>query len=758
MREEFRVVGKSVPKKDSLAKVTGKLRYTGDISLPNMLYAKILRSPHAHAKVKTIDLSKAERLPGVKGIITFKDVPKKKFNPWLDTHHEVEPRDRLILTDKPLYYGDGICAVAAETEEIAERALEEIRVEYEVLPAVLDPFEAMKPNMPRLHDSVEMNIGSVLDMEEGDVKKGFEDVDVIVEDSFKTQRELHQCMENNSCLAYYDDTRNELVLYTTTQNPHPMKSRLAYALDLTMPVRVITPLVGGAFGQKHDLFQHDGVACSLALKTRKPVKCVLSREEVSTLNRMTNLYIDIKLGVKKNGKFISLDEKIIADMGAYGGASPAVAYVAFQLPTFTKYRIPNYKLSVKGVYTNTSPCTPLRGFGNPQGTFAFEQIVDEVAEKLGMDPVELRLINLTKAGDPIFGGLKLSSSAAEECLTAGSKAIGWNMRNKLPKEGVKKRGIGVGLGNHYSGTYNLGVWSETTSVIFTIDIQGKGKITTATVDIGQGIRTTLPQIAAEASGLSYENIDIDFGTDTSTQPFDWGSFGSRSLFVLGAAVKEAATKAKNELLRRMAKREKVDPKDLDIKDSKIYNTRTNELLFSVEDAVYWATALSDEPGQIFAAVNYVVKQNPLAFNSQFAEVEVDTETGQVSIIKLVSVLDAGTAINPAIVIGQAVGSVVDGIGYSLLEEEKYHPNTGKNLSLNFSKYIIPRSTDIPDMETILLDTYDPVGPYGAKGIGELGRNASAAAIANAIYDAIGIRIKEIPITPDRLLKEISQKH
>lgn len=759
--KKYAVVGQRVTRKDGIEKVTGRLKFVTDIKLPGMLHAKILRSPYAHAKVKSIDTREAERLPGVKAVITFNDVPKVKFNPWLDAPHEVEPRDRFVLTGEPRFNGDGVAAVAAVDEQTATEALKLIKVDYEELPAVFDSLEAMKPGAPQLHESAENNICTVNKIwRKGDVGRAFSESDFVVSGSFKTQNMQHAAMECNSCLADYDPYEKALTVYTNTQNPFPMTTRLRFALELDMPIRVINPPVGGAFGARHELFQHDAVACLLSLKTGKPVKCVLTREEVLSLNKRYGAYLDFKLGATKEGKFTAFEGRLIANAGAY--AISTGANMSWPLNMIvTIYNFPNYHADAYGVYTNTNPNTPFRGFGSPQAFFGLEQLIDELAEKIGMDPVDIRLANISKTGDIVpWNGMKLSSTGLAECIQEGAKMINWSGRKKKSKvRGNKRVGFGMGTMCHASGATKMSEgWNESSAAIVYVGSDGYVTLNVGACEIGQGIRTTCAQMVAEVIGVPYEKVRVQLEADTLTQPWDWGSFASRAMYIVGWACTKAAAEAKKVLVKFAAEKLKTEPENISIREGRIFDSRHPGKSVPLEEVARYATESSDLPGQIMGQANFVPTENPIPFGAQFAEVEVDTETGQVSVSKIVAVHDVGKAINPTIVEGQIEGAVIMGVGYGTTEELIWDPHTGKHLTGQFGDYKIPRSTGIPKLEIAIVETDDPTAPFGAKGVGEPGMVPTAAAIANAVYDATGVRMRELPMTAERVLAALKKKN
>ena len=754
----YKVVGKGVPRKDAILKVTGRLKFTTDLKLPNMLHAKLLRSPYAHAKVESIDASRAEKMSGVKAVITFYDCPKIKFNPWLDAPHWVKPRDKMILTDHPLCYGDAIAAVAAIDEETAENAIEAIEVKYKVLPAVFDPLEAIKDGAPLLHEDYERNIAVRNSWVKGNVETGFREADITVSDSFKTQDQQHAPLECNCTIANYDPLLNRLTVYTTTQNPFPYVSRLKFALGREdIDVRVITHPLGGAFGGRHEFFQHDGAVALLALKTGRPVKYWATREEVMALNKRYSAHVEFKLGAKRDGSFVALEGKLLANAGAYANCTFANMSMPMDL-IITQYRIPNFNLEAYGVYTNTQNNTPLRGFGNPQVFFAFEQLVDDLAEKLNVDPVELRLKNIAKVGDAnYFSKTKITTYGLRKCLEVVTEKADWERRNELKKEeGSRRKGLGLATFTYITSCAgSTEGWNESSSAIIYINTDGTVTVITGACELGQGIYTTIAQMAAEVISVPYEKVKLELKMDTLWQPWDWGSFASRANYVVGSAVIKAAEEAKRKILKVASKKFKVEEEYLDIKNGNIYDVRDQKEYCTLAEVAHYATETSNEPGQIMGAYNFVPRENPPPSGAQIAEVEVDVETGEVFVKRVIAAHDVGKAINPSIVAGQIHGGIVMGTGYALKEKLMWdEAGTGVLLTRLFTDYKIPTFHEVPVIDFALVETNDPFGAFGSKGVGEPPSIPTAAAIANAIYHATGVRIKELPITPDKVLSAL----
>ncbi|MGB4503312.1 MAG: molybdopterin cofactor-binding domain-containing protein [Syntrophaceticus sp.] len=749
---ELNIVGKSVKRRDALAKVTGEAIFSTDVKLPGMLYAKVLRSPYPHARIKKIDVSKAEQLPGVKAVAYHENVPKIKFNTSATmtfTVPDLEPvLDQYIFDDVVRYVGDEVAAVAAVSEEIARQALKLIEVEYEQLPAVFDPLEAMKEEAPHIHSGCKegKNIpGDVVRLGMGDVEKGFAESDLVIEERFKLPVQKQVQMETQAAVAQVTQD-GDITVWSTTQTPHPTRMILSKAFGVPhSKIRVLNPpYVGGGFGVRIGCSaKAETIAVALAMKAKRPVKVVYTREEdfIASDTRHGG-YVWYKLGVKKDGTFHALDMKGVLNAGAYCSFSCEVPGVMGAM-TLSVYHIPNQKYLGHCVYTNTTPAGAMRGFGNPQGVFPQESVVDMVAEKLGMDPLELRLKNMMKVGDPWCLPYPCSSSGLAECIEKGAKSIGWERRGKLNKPGsTKVRGIGVGVGSHVSNSWPFCV--DYDNAYITIQQDGSVHLASGVPDIGTGTSTTLPQLAAEELGVKLDTVNITFG-DTASTPFDIGSHASRTLYAAGLAVIAAAKDAKKQVLEYAAELLDVPVETLDMKDSVVFVTQGEKRSISLEELAKHAHLRCKQ----FIGVGRIVPPNSPPWEAHFAEVEVDLQTGQVRVIKLVGVHDVGKAIHPVICEGQIEGGLVQGLGYATSEEIKYN-DKGKQQNYSIHNYFLPTAADIPEIEAILVESNDPSGPFGAKGVGETGLVPTAPAIVNAVYDATGVRFTEIPLTEERV--------
>ncbi len=758
----YNVVGHSVRRLDALEKATGTGTFASDYSLPGMLYAKVLRSPHAHAKIISIDTSQAEKLPGVKAVATYKNTPRVKFNTSATmtfTVPAMEPvLDQYLFDNVVRYVGDEVAAVAATSEKIAAAALELIKVEYELLPAVFDPLKAMEADAPVIHDGCKegKNIpGDIVKIPYGDVEKGLAESDVVIDETFKLPVQKQVQMETQAAVARVSND-GKITVWSSTQTPHPSRMILAHVFSVPISkVRVLNPpYVGGGFGVRIGLSaKAEPIAVALAMKAKKPVKLVYDRKEdfIASDTRHAG-YVSVKLGAKKDGTFHAMDLKGILNAGAYCSFSCETPGVLGAMG-LAVYRIPNQHYYGHSVYTNTTPAGAMRGFGNPQAMFAIESAVDMMAEKLGFDPLQLRLKNIMQAGDPWCLPYPCSSSGLAECMEKGAASIGWERRGSLNRPGAKiLRGIGVGVGTHVSNAWPFCV--DYDNAYITVQQDGSVLLASGVPDIGTGTSTTLPQLAAEALGVNFDQVSLTFG-DTETTPFDIGSHASRTLYAAGTAVVAAANDARKQILAYAGEYLEVAPEKLELNDSIIYVTGQDECdarKVHLKDLAYHAHLRNKQ----FIGVGRIVPENAPPWHAHFAEVEVNTDTGQVKVAKLTAAHDVGRAVNPVIVEGQIEGGVLQGIGYALSEEIKYNEK-GKQLNDSIHKYMLLTAEDVPEVDAIIVEANDRSGPFGAKGVGETGLVPTAGAIANAVYNATGIRFKEIPITEEKMYRALHEK-
>jgi len=762
MSQEFSVVGKRITQPDAAAKATGTAIYASDIKLPGMLVGKVLRSPYPHARIKRIDKSNAKKLPGVEAVITPEDVAQwKGFDRGLKDMPMIAggylvPPDEHILNERARHFGDAIAAVAAINEHIAEEALELIEVEYEKLPFVIDPEEAMKPGAPRISDFAEGNIGKHLSypFPEGDVEKGFREADCIVEGTFSTTKQEHCTAETAAAVAYLD-VDGRLNVWSQCQLAHMARREIAHIFNLPVSkVKLMTPLIGGSFGQRGSVCA-EPICIALALKTGKPVKLVYSREENFTaLESRTGFKYNLKLGFKRDGTLTAMQVYMLGRLGGYMGCGPMASAIGMTFG-LGHYRCPNRAGEADMVMTNTPVSGAMRGFGNPAIMWGIEQLVDDAAEKLGMDPLEIRLKNIKKAGEIANMGLTLESTYLEDCIVKGAEAIGWKEKWGKKKEGKIRRGVGIATMSHCSGA--APIYLDHSSALIKLNEDGSADLTAHPGPVGQHIWGALSQIAAEELGLRAEDIHIVTG-DTDVTLFEYGSDASRSAYAIGNATLIAAHQAKEQILERAAKMLNVSPGELEIKDRQVYVKANPKKSIPVADICYDAIYnFKGECLNISGKCSWEGRWNSPPTGAFLAEVEVNTETGRVKVIKLITAIDCGKAVNPMSVEGQLEGGMQQGMGYGLTEDYVINKDTGVVESDNYDNYKMPGVLDMPQTEVIIIDKPDPKGPFGAKGVGEPGMVGIAPAIANAIYDAIGVRIRDLPITPEKILKALEGK-
>ena len=751
------VIGKGLPRIDALPKVTGAAQYTVDLKLPGMVYGKILRSTVPHARIKGIDTSAAEKLPGVLSVITGKDVPQNIFSfyQWLADK-------RILCTDKVRYVGDEVAAVAAVDEDTAEAALALIKVDYEPLPAVFDIDASMAPGAPLLHEDKESNVTWTVERLFGDPDKAFAECDFVVEGKYVTQAQAHTCMETSNCVAKWD-AFDRLTVWVNTQAPHTQRQEIARILGIPKRnVRVISSIMGGGFGSKLVMDMKLPIAAVLSKNTGRAVKIVNTRSEEFTTAKTRYPYtLYLKTGAKKDGRIWARELKVIGDAGAYHDKGPATINFASMMYG-TLYDVPNMRFNGMLAYTNKEMGTAFRGFGNPQFTFATETQIDELAAKMGMDPLELRLKNANEPGHTTTCGAEICGCAMTECMLAAAEGIEWDKKRKKPgRKGLR----GVGLANmvHTGGGGRFYGYNSAEAFVKLSD-EGTVTIITSALDMGQGAHTVMAQIVAEELGVEMDDVKV-ISNDTDLTPYDLGSWGSRATFMNGNAVMMAARDAKKGVVEAAAEMLEADPSTIVVSGGKVYvegSTEKHELSEIVEHAVNvhgnpisGAGRFVDSLPEGYTIPTAFTKNIPcFAFGTQAVEIDIDEETGEVKVLKVVAAHETGTTINSVMAEGQIEGAVAQGIGYALMEE--VIQENGRVLNDGFLDYKIPNIGDIPEIDAICIESLGTNGPYGAKGIGEPGLVPTAPAIANAIFDATGVWLRELPMTRERVLKALRE--
>lgn len=755
--ERFSVVGKREPMLDAREKATGQARYTDDITMPGMLYGKILRSPLAHAKVLHVDVSEALKVTGVKGAISGFDIPRKQYGivPFAKDEY-------ALAVDKVRYIGDDVAAVVGTSLEAAEEAVSKIRVDYEELPAVFDPLEAMKPGAPVIHERFPTNVSASIHKHWGDVEKAFAESDFIFEDTYESQAVNHAPLEPHAALASVDAS-GKLTVWSSTQIPFFLRRNLSSILDIPeSSLRIIKPKVGGGFGQKLDVFAKDFCAAWFAMMTRRPVKFVYEREEVFICTRQRHpIHITVKTGMKKDGTIHGQELRMIGDGGAYNSVAPLMITCA-TYQTVLPYRIGSLKFDGFHVYTNNPVGGAMRGHGANTPRFAVEVQLDAIAEKLGMDPLELRLKNAFEANEPHFAKILVKSCGFADTLKVAAEGIGWKeKRGKLPFG----KGVGLAASTFASGIANMS--HITSGGVVKIERDGSVTFLTGAADIGQGAETVLSQIVAEELGVSLQDIRIT-AADTEITPLDPGTFGSGVTMRAGNAARLAGRAAREQLIKAVAEKLELNEEDLEARDHRISVKGNPESGVSFQEAIK-IYQYYDLPMPIIGHGSWhppVVEPTTLlkedgnfspaySFMTMAAEVEVDVKTGRVKLLKTVAGDDCGIPINPMLVEGQIEGSVVGGMGQALYEDVVME--RGQVLNPSFLDYSIPTASEGPVIGVREVLTDDPIGPFGAKECGEGTQIAPAPAIINAIYDAIGVRFKSLPVTPEQVLKALEEK-
>jgi 4-hydroxybenzoyl-CoA reductase subunit alpha len=799
---DFSVIGKSIAMVDAAGKTTGGGKYTDDLSLPGMLVGKILHSPYPHARIKRIDTSRAKALDGVVAVVTGADAP----NPYgiLPVGHD----ETALALDKVRYVGDHVACVAAISEQIAEEALELIDVEYEPLPAYFDPEESMKAETDLIHENRPHNVEKDYHHVFGDPEQGFVEADYVHEARYIANEVTHAAMEPHSTLANFDldphtGRLGRLTVWSSTQVPYYLQHKLSLVLEMPMSqIRVIKPLVGGGFGGKSEIIPLEIIAAVAARAAKAPVKITYTREEVFWAHRgRPRTIVDLKTGVKKDGRVTSVACKVIQDGGAY--CSYGVVTILYSGALLgALYDIPNIRYDGYRVLTNKPACGAMRGHGTVNVRFAFESQMDEIAAKLDLDPAEVRRVNLLKPPTVTVNGLRVLSYGLPECIEQVVRRSGWEQRKgKLPKG----RGLGVACSHYVSGAANSIIRSDMphSTVNIKIDRDGGVVVYTGASEIGQGSDTMTAQVVAEVLGCDLSRVRV-IAADTDLTPIDLGSYSSRVTFMAGNAALRAAEEVKKNIVSAAAKRMNCAPEDVvmrndgvwkrgtttsdinptawDVKDvasghvegqilrGSVLQTRKEEgpkEHMSFEEAVVSAI---DFHGALTGTGSYAppiesrggkhkgggVGPSPAySYSAQVAEVSVDEDTGEVTVHKIWAAHDCGRALNPVAVEGQVIGSVWMGLGQALEEEMVW--KDGLLMNPGLLEYRSPSATESPDIECIIVESIDPEGPFGAKEAGEGSLAATIPAISNAIYDAVGVRLREAPFTPERILSALRTK-
>ena len=767
---KYKVVNNLTPSLDGKGLMMGRPYYTDDLSEPNSLIIKVLRSPHAFARIKDIDTSEAEALPGVECVLTYKNVPHVSFSRAGQGYPEPSPHDKFILDEYVRYVGDEVAVVAAVNEDIALEALKLIKVDYEVLKPVLNYEEAFN-NESVIHpeDGIcEMfpigfdpkhNVAASYEMHVNDVDEVFKKCDYIVEETYYTQAQAHAMIEPHACNARLD-AHNRLVIYSTTQTPYHVRRIISKTIGLPIDrIRVIKPRVGGGFGGKQ-AFNAEMFASLVTLRTHKPSKCVYTREEVfgSSYTRHP-MRITMKLGATKDGKIRGIDCRSLSDTGAYGEHSLTVFMITGSkvLPLYNK--VDAVRFGGKVVYTNHVSAGAFRGYGAIQGNYALEATIDILAEKMGVDPIKLREDNSMKEKEtsPIFAimgegsegtPMTMESCKLPYCIKRGKELIGWDEKYPSKKVGPHTiRSVGMAIAMQGSGIPFL----DMGSCSIKLNDGGSYNVTVGATDIGQGSDTVIAQIVAEELQTSVDKI-IVYSSDTDLTPFDCGAYASSTTYVSGNAAYKAACKMRERLIKEAAEYMSVKPDTIDF-DGKTF--RSGEKETTLEELSV-KRLYNVDTHQIAVTESYHGHVSPPPFMAGYAEIEIDTETYEYKVLNYVSVVDCGTTINPGLAKGQVEGGIIQGLGMASYEEVKYSLN-GRLLSNTFDNYHIPTCVEVNKLTTEFADSFEKSGPFGAKSVGEIGIDTPPAVICNAIYNALGVRIHSLPITPEKIFEAMRNK-
>ena len=752
-------------KVDSEKLVRGRPVFTDDFRIEGMLFGALLTSPFAHALIKKIDASQARELPGVHAVITYEDIPRIKHASGGQSYPQPPPYDQVCLDNKVRHVGDRVAAVAAETPEIVEKALRMIDVEYEQLPVVLDPQESMKEGAPVIHDETDTegifdathNLVHHIHKEIGDVEQALSAAEHVFEGEYRTPKQQHAHLEPHVCITYWDED-DRLVIRTSTQVPFHIRRMVAPLIGLPVKhIRVVKPRIGGGFGNKQEMILED-LCAHLTLKTGKPVRMEYTRKQefTSSRSRHPNV-IRYKIGVT-NGKVIAADLYLIGDTGAYGSHGLTVQMVG-GFKGLTLYNPPNTRFVSDIVYTNKPPSGAFRGYGAMQCQFGIEVLMEEIADRLGLDVVEFKRANWLKVGEPMYlsralGEGKegyeqtLESSGLSQCVDFGLKATDYYKKRAAKREqtGHIHRGIGMSVVMHGSGIAGLDMASATLKM----NDDGSFNLLIGATDLGTGSDTILAQIAAEVLGIPVEDLVV-YSSDTDFTPFDKGAYASSTTYISGGAVRKSALKIRDQIREHAAMMMDIeDPTSLVLRDRRI-TARDGRSLTLEEVAL--SSLHQQNQHQIIASASHMSLKSPPPTAAQFAEVTVDTDTGVVTVDRLLMVVDCGRVINPLTAVGQVEGGMAQALGFTLSEDMEFDAD-GKIINTRFGDYHIFKANEMPVMDVIFVQTDDPSGPFGAKSVSEISIDGVAPAVSSAIHNATGVWIRELPYTPERVLDAI----
>ena len=786
--QTWQTVGKPEIKVDAIKLVQGKPAFTGDFEKRGLLHAKVLHSPHAHAKIKKIDTTRAKALEGVAAVLTWQDIPRVVYSTAGQSDPIPGPLDTFSLDHKVRFVGDRVAFVAAETSEIAEKALSLIEVEYEILPMILDSRDAMKPDAIKIHDEPEYvdfadsnpqkNLAAEIRIDIGDVEKGFQEADEIFEAEYEVPKVQQAHIEPHVAVTYWDED-DRLVIRTSTQVPFHIRRMLAPVLGLPVKrIRVIKPRIGGGFGGKQEVLMED-VAAHLTIATKRPVIYEYSREEEFIAARSRHpMRVRMKTGVKKDGTITANSMYALSDTGAYGchaltvtgntGHKAMALYVGDG-----EYRTaPNIRFYADVVYTNTPPSGAFRGYGVPQGYWPLDRHMEKIARAMGFDPIDFRLKNAIHAGEyhPFSTAWNegreprpeiIHTVGLEQCVAQGRAAIGWDDKfgNEKWRAGQtanltrKRKGIGVAMVMQGTAIPYLDMGGASIKM----NDDGSFNLLVGATDLGTGSDTVLAQMAAEVLGVPVEDM-ITYSSDTDFTPFDKGAYASSTTYISGTAATKAAQIVAERIKARAVEMFKaaglqVEPSNLQLSNRMVFapNGQSIPLSEIALDALH-----RNNQEQIMGVASYVSPVSPPPFAAQFAEVSVDTETGQVTVDRLVMAVDSGVIVNPLTASGQIEGGMTQALGYAVCEEMRYDQR-GHAIERDFDRYHIFRADEMPELETIFVETFEPSHPFGVKAVAEIPMDGVAPAVGNAVLDALGVNVDEIPVTPEKVWRAIKHQ-
>ncbi len=758
----MQVIGKKTARVDGRALATGQPVFTDDIQPADMLYCKILHSPVAHARIKNINVTRALDREGVRLILTHHDFQPHYYTSAGQGYPEPSPRDMRIFNSTVRFIGDRVALVAAETLESAEAALADIFVEYEELPAIFDPRES-RTSSTCIHPekgktdihAAASNIASHIEAEVGDVDKTLKSAAYVFEREYSTPYVQQAHIEPHITLTWLDDN-NRLVIRTATQVPFHVRRIVAEVLDIPVrKIRVIKPRIGGAFGGKQEILNEE-LCGAVTLKTGRPARLEFSRDEEFYAARARHPQtVRLKIGVNKDHSLNAIDMDILENTGAYGSHALTVMTVTAQ-KSLSLYRVPNLRVKGDAVYTNLPIAGAYRGYGSPQGFFALESIMDEIAGELGIDPIEFRHRNYVRVGDdlPIAAILgegregfpaRVRSTGMKDCLDEGKKLINWEDLRLAPKNGKLHRGVGVAIVGQGSGIPGI----DMGAVFIKMNEDGSFNLQVGATDLGTGSDTALAQIAAEELGVPVEKI-IMYSSDTDLTPFDTGAYASSTTYISGGAVYKAASEVKKQILELGKKL--LGAEEANIDDQMVVAPGGTSISYA---DICTKTFYSEEQNQIMATASHMSFDSPSPYNATFVDVTVDTGTGLVKVNKVVSVTDIGQVINPQMAEGQVEGAIPQALGMALSEYMVFDA-AGRPINRDFNSYHIYTAIDMPEIITRFVHTDEPTGPFGAKAAAEIPINGPGPAVANAIYNACGVRIRELPVTPEKILRVLGK--